>query len=97
MADDLEKEFSKELGILDSEEKIVEALEKVIMQRQELERKLEEELKVTHVPDDVRRAHEQKELFLEKKEKELREHLARVGTVDATESKRIAKDIRSGK
>jgi len=93
--DDLEKEFSKEIGILDSEEQVVEALEKVILQRRELERKLEEELRITHAPEELRSAHEQKELFLEKKEKELREKLARIGTKDDAESKKLDADMES--
>ena len=91
--DDLEKDFSREIGILDSEEKVLEALEKVILERRELERKLEEELRVTHVPNNILEAHERKEMFLEKKEQELRRKLASIATVDNAETKKILQEM----
>ena len=96
MADneDLEKEFSREIGILDSEERILEGLEKIILQRRALERKLEEELKITHVPDEILAMHERKEMFLEHKEQELRKRLSEIGTKDTAETRRIDQDMK---
>jgi len=92
--EELENDFAKESGILDNEEHIVEALEKVILARRDLERKLEEEIRMHGAPQDVE-SDKEKDLFLERKEIELREKLAKIGSQDDTETRKMMKDMKN--